>query len=275
MKKVLLLTCLCCTLFACENVEKKATLKLEEARTAFSNGNYSEAKLLIDSIKLLYPKAFEARRAGIYLMQEVELTEQEQTLCYLDSMLTVKQTEFQAMKGKFVFEKEGEYQSIGNYLYPSQVLEKNLHRSYLSFSSDEKGTMSMTSIYCGAHSIRHRAVKVTASDGSFAETPDARYSYETTILGEKIEKNSYKVGEDGNVMGFIYLNKNKNVKVEYIGERPFSTTMSAADRQAASAVYELAQVLSAITGIEKGQEEARLKISFIRKKIEEREQTVE
>ncbi len=31
--------------------------------------------------------------------------------------------------------------------------------------------MSMTSIYCGAHNIHHVAVKVTAPDGSFAETP--------------------------------------------------------------------------------------------------------
>ena len=46
----------------------------------------------------------------------------------------------------------------------------------------------MTSIYCGAHNIHHVAVKVTAPDGSFAETPAAKDSYETTDLGEKIEK---------------------------------------------------------------------------------------
>ena len=36
----------------------------------------------------------------------------------------------------------------------------------------------MTSIYCGAHNIHHVAVKVTAPDGSFAETPAAKDSYE-------------------------------------------------------------------------------------------------
>lgn len=270
MKKVILLACLCCTLFSCEDVEKKAGEKLQAAREAFELGNYNEAKILIDSIKMLYPKAFETRRAGIGLMQEVELKEQEKSLVYLDSMLQAKQKDFDAIKGKYTFEKDAEYQNIGNYLHPSQVIEKNLHRSFLRFQVDENGVMSMTSIYCGAHNIHHVAVKVTVPDGSFAETPAAKDSYETTDLGEKIEKADFKLGEDGNVMGFLYLNKDKNIKVNYQGERPYSITMTAADRQALASVYELAQLLSSMTEIKKNMEEANLKIEFVKKKMEER-----
>lgn len=270
MKKVILLACLCCTLSSCEDVEKKAGEKLQAAREAFELGNYNEAKILIDSIKMLYPKAFETRRAGIGLMQEVELKEQEKSLVYLDSMLQAKQKDFDAIKGKYTFEKDAEYQNIGNYLHPSQVIEKNLHRSFLRFQVDENGVMSMTSIYCGAHNIHHVAVKVTAPDGSFAETPAAKDSYETTDLGEKIEKADFKLGEDGNVMGFLYLNKDKNIKVNYQGERPYSITMTAADRQALASIYELAQLLSSMTEIKKNMEEANLKIEFVKKKMEER-----
>lgn len=270
MKKVILLACLCCTLFSCEDVEKKAGEKLQAAREAFELGNYNEAKILIDSIKMLYPKAFETRRAGIGLMQEVELKEQEKSLVYLDSMLQAKQKDFDAIKGKYTFEKDAEYQNIDNYLHPSQVIEKNLHRSFLRFQVDENGVMSMTSIYCGAHNIHHVAVKVTAPDGSFAETPAAKDSYETTDLGEKIEKADFKLGEDGNVMGFLYLNKDKNIKVNYQGERPYSITMTAADRQALASIYELAQLLSSMTEIKKNMEEANLKIEFVKKKMEER-----
>lgn len=270
MKKVILLACLCCTLFSCEDVEKKAGEKLQAAREAYELGNYNEAKILIDSIKVLYPKAFETRRAGIGLMQEVELKEQKKSLVYLDSMLQAKQKDFDAVKGKYTFEKDAEYQNIGHYLHPSQVIEKNLHRSFLRFQVDENGVMSMTSIYCGAHNIHHVAVKVTAPDGSFAETPAAKDSYETTDLGEKIEKADFKLGEDGNVMGFLYLNKDKNIKVNYQGERPYSITMTAADRQALASVYELAQLLSSMTEIKKNMEEANLKIEFVKKKMEER-----
>lgn len=271
MKKVTLLACLCCTLLSCENVEKKASEKLQTARAAFERGDFSEAKMQIDSIKILYPKAFEARREGIGLMQQVELKEQEKTLVYLDSLLQQKQGELDALKGKFTLEKDAEYQQIGNYLHPSQVIEKNLHRSYLRFQVNETGQMSMTSIYCGPSNIHHVGVKVVAPDGSFAETPASKDSYETTDLGEKIEKADFKIGEDGNVIGFLYLNKDKNIKVNYQGERPYSTTMSPADRQALAGVYELAQILSSITQIKKEMEEANLKIEFVKRKIQERE----
>lgn len=271
MKKVTLLACLCCTLLSCENVEKKASEKLQTARAAFERGDFSEAKMQIDSIKILYPKAFEARREGIGLMQQVELKEQEKTLVYLDSLLQQKQGKLDALKGKFTLEKDAEYQQIGNYLHPSQVIEKNLHRSYLRFQVNETGQMSMTSIYCGPSNIHHVGVKVVAPDGSFAETPASKDSYETTDLGEKIEKADFKIGEDGNVIGFLYLNKDKNIKVNYQGERPYSTTMSPADRQALAGVYELSQILSSITQIKKEMEEANLKIEFVKRKIQERE----
>ncbi|WP_373722711.1 hypothetical protein [Bacteroides heparinolyticus] len=271
MKKGLLMMCLCCTLFSCNDTEKKAEEKLQAARHAFEQGSYNEAKILIDSIKTLYPKAFDVRRAGIGLMQEIELKEQERSLVYLDSMLQTKQQVFDAIKSKYVFEKDAEYQNIGHYLHPSQVIEKNLHRSFLRFQVDENGIMSMTSIYCGFRNIHHIAVKVIAPDGSFAETPASKDSYETTDLGETIEKADYKMGEDGNVMGFLYLNKDKNIKIQYQGERPYSTAMSPTDRQALADVYELAQLLSSISEIKKNMEEANLKIGFVKRKMEERE----
>lgn len=274
MKKGLLMMCLCCTLFSCNDIEKKAEEKLQAARHAFEQGSYNEAKILIDSIKTLYPKAFDVRRAGIGLMQEIELKEQERSLLYLDSMLQAKQQVFDAIKSKYVFEKDAEYQNIGHYLHPSQVIEKNLHRSFLRFQVDENGIMSMTSIYCGFRNIHHIAVKVIAPDGSFAETPASKDSYETTGLGEKIEKADYKMGEDGNVMGFLYLNKDKNIKVQYRGEHPYSTAMSPTDRQALADVYELAQLLSSISEIKKNMEEANLKIGFVKRKMKEREKKV-
>ena len=270
MKKATFLACLCCTLFSCSNVEEKAGEKLRAAREAFERGDYNEAKIQIDSIKILYPKVFETRREGIGLMQQVELKEQENTLAYLDSMLREKQAAVDAIRKNYTFEKDAEYQKIGNYLYPSQVIEKNLHRSYLRFQVDETGAMSMTSIYCGAHNIHHLAIKVTAPDGSFAETPAAKESYETTDLGEKIEKADYKLGEDGNVIAFLNLNKDKNIRINYLGERPYSTTMTPDDRKAVAAVYELAQLLSSITEIRKNMEEANLKIEFVTRKIQER-----
>lgn len=275
MKKALALICLCSLLAGCENVEKKAVLKLKEARSAYEADNYNEAKIQIDSIAILYPKAYDTRRQGIYLMQEVELKEQQRTITYLDSLLQKKQQEFEAVKSKYVLEKDTAYQTIGHYLAPSQVIERNLHRSYLRFQTDENGITSLTSIYCGSRNIHHTSVKVTAPDGSFAETPSSKDSYETSDLGEQIEKADYKMGEDGGVIAFVALNQDKNLRVDYKGERPYITNMLPADRQAAASIYELGKLLSSITEIKKNIEEANLKIKFVQKKISERQTEAE
>jgi hypothetical protein len=269
MKNVFLFIVLCLACLACTDVEKQAAERLNMAQQAFAAGDYNEAKLQIDSIKILYPKAYNARKAGIGLMQEVELKEQQKSLAYLDSLLNTKQAEFNAMKGKFVLEKDQEYEAIGRYLHPSQVIEKNLNRSFLRFQVDERGAMSMTSIYCGSRNIHHTAVKVSTND-SFAQTPPSADSYETSNLGVQIEKADYKLGQDDNVIGFICLNKERNIKVEFVGERSYSTQMTQADRQAADLVYRLSQTLSAITQLNKEIDEAKQKIAFIEKRMEER-----
>ena len=252
-------------------IEKMEAVRLsDDPRLLFSD----VAKMLIDSIKILYPKAYDIRREGIYLMQDVELAEQEKTVAYLDSVLNEKQKALNTLKSRFVLEKDTAYQRIGHYLAPAQVIERNLHRSYLRFQTDETGLMSMTSIYCGSYNIHHTSVKVTAPDGNFAETPASRDSYETTDLGERIEKADYKLGEDGGVIGFIAANKDKNLRVNYRGDRTFTTNMMPADRKAAADVYALARLLSSITQVKKEREEARLKIQFVKKKIAERTQTV-
>lgn len=270
MKKLIVLSCIAFFFLACgSNVEEKAALKIQLAQEALQTGNYSEAKHLLDSIKTLYPKAVDARRKAIRLFKEVEWQEQQQTIAYLDSMLIEKQKAFESIKGRFVLEKNAEYQQIGNYFYPTQIVEKNLHRSFLRFQVSERGEMAMTSIYCGASNIHHIAIKVIAPDGSFAETPASDDSYETTDMNEKIEKADYKLGKDGNVIGFIYFNREKNLKVEYLGGRKYSTTMSADDRKALTETYELAQLLSSIEQIKNELKEAHVKLEFVNRKLKE------
>ena len=51
MKTMILLACLCCTLFSCENVEKKAGEKLQTAREAFERGDFSEEKCRLTALR--------------------------------------------------------------------------------------------------------------------------------------------------------------------------------------------------------------------------------
>ena len=65
MKKYSFLVILALLFTACgESVEEQAQRYIDRANQAFQTENYSEAKQLIDSVKILFPKAFEARKQG-------------------------------------------------------------------------------------------------------------------------------------------------------------------------------------------------------------------
>ena len=248
--------------------EKEAQMRLRKAEAALQQENFSEAKLQIDSIKVLYPKAFEARKQGIKLMQQVDLKEQRKTLVYLDSMMQVKQLQLDSIKGNFVLEKDTAYQEIGNWFYPTQVVEKNTGRTFLRGQVSELGEMSLTSIYCAGGALNHTSVKVSVGD-TFAETPATKDSYTTTDLGRTIEKADYKVGEDGGVAGFIVANADKNIQLTFVGDKTYKTAMQKNDRKAIVELTELARILSGMEEIRKQQKEANLKIQFVTRKMEE------
>ena len=248
--------------------EKEAQMRLQKAEAALQQENFSEAKLQIDSIKMLYPKAFEARKQGIKLMQQVDLKEQRKTLVYLDSMMQIKQLQLDSIKGNFVLEKDTAYQEIGNWFYPTQVVEKNTGRTFLRGQVNELGEMSLTSIYCAGGNLNHTSVKVSVGD-TFAETPTTKDSYTTTDLGRTIEKADYKLGEDGGVVGFIVANQDKNIQLTFIGDKTYKIAMQKNDRKAIAELTDLARILSGMEEIRKQQKEANLKIQFVTRKIEE------
>ena len=254
--------------------EKEAQIRLQKAEAALQQENFSEAKLQIDSIKMLYPKAFEARKQGIKLMQQVDLKEQRKTLVYLDSMMQIKQLQLDSIKGNFVLEKDTAYQEIGNWFYPTQVVEKNTGRTFLRGQVNELGEMSLTSIYCAGGSLNHTSVKVSVGD-TFAETPTTKDSYTTTDLGRTIEKADYKLGEDGGVVGFIVANQDKNIQLTFIGDKTYKTAMQKNDRKAIAELTDLARILSGMEEIRKQQKEANLKIQFVTRKIEEGKESLE
>lgn len=248
--------------------EKQAQLHLRKAEAALQQENFSEAKLQIDSIKILYPKAFETRKQGIKLMQQVDLKEQRKTLAYLDSVMQVKQHQLDSIKGNFVLEKDTAYQEIGNYFYPTQTVEKSLGRSFLRGQVSELGEMSLTSIYCAGGKLHHTAVKVSVGD-TYAETPMSKDSYESVDLGKTIEKADYKLGEDGGVIGFVVANQDKNIQLTFIGDKTYKIAMQKNDRKAIAELVNLVRILSGMEEIRQQQKEANLKIQFVTRKMEE------
>ena len=266
MKKAVccLMTIISITLFvACsESIEEKAQRSLQSARAAYETGDFQSAKIELDSLKILYPKAFNARREAMKLMREVELAEQQRSVACFDSMLVAKRAELEeVIKSDYIFEKDEKYQDIGNFMIASQAPMKNLMNSYLRGQVDENGVLTITSIYRGK-AISHNKVKVSVGD-SFAESANPISNYTSKHLGVTTERVDFRFGKDEGIIGFIVLNAGKSIKVELVGKSSYTYSMRKEDVQAITKLYDLSMLLSSIRELEAAKQEALRHIEFI------------
>lgn len=71
---------------------------------------------------------------------------------------------------------------------------------------------------------------------------------------------------------FIVANKDKNIQLQFIGDRTYKTAMQPNDRKAIAELTELARILSGMEQIRKDKKEANLKIEFVTRKMQEQEE---
>lgn len=250
--------------------DQKAMRLIEAAKISLEEGNFSKAKIQVDSIKTAYPKAFETRKKGIRFMLDIEKEEQLKSIQFLDSALTVANENYNALlkKNRYKLDKNEEYQDIGTYYTPTQSIERNATRAYLRFSVNEKGKMVMTSFYYGNFPIEHSIVKVSSDKSTFAQTEPGNDLYTSKNLGKITERQDYILGEnDGSVIDFIIKKKETPLYVTYKGKRPYKFRLSHVDIDAAVKIEELSRILRSINKLNELKIESNKKLTFINKRI--------
>ena len=277
MKKLIFLSFVLFAAISCgENIEKKAGHHLDNAKEAFSLGNYNVAKQEIDSIKILYPKAFEARRKGIRLMQQIEEAEQMRIIEYEDSMVAVAQAAFDKIKAGYAFEKDERYQDIGLYTIKSQAPQRNTDRTYIRAQVDELGRMTLISSYRGSSYIHHDWLKLSVGE-VYVDTPESNDRHEFEDLGVYYEWLSFINGNDGGAAAFISANRDENItftlyrKTGPDSSRPVyrNLKLNKDDRYAIARLYELSQVLLSLNEHRNLRDDANRHLLFIRSKMKD------
>ena len=277
MKRTILVIIAAFLMAACEeSIEQKAGHHLDNAKEAFSIGNYNVAKHEIDSIKILYPKAFEARKQGISLMQRIEEAEQMRIIEYEDSMIAVAQAAFDKIKGNYAFEKDERYQDIGLYTIKSQAPQRNTDRTYIRAQVDELGRMTLISSYRGSSYIHHDWLKLSVGD-VYVDTPESNDRHEFEDLGVYYEWLSFINGNDGGAAAFINANKDANItytlyrKTGPDSSRPVyrNLKLNKDDRYAVASLYDLSQVLLSLNEHKNLRDEADRHLKFIRSKMKD------
>ncbi len=144
MKNVWILLCTFLWVACTPSNTDNAFELLNQARSAMHQNRYNDAHTLIDSLRHTYPKEVDCRKAALAFYDSLELHEAKFAFAKADSALTFKRLELEDRKKQFVLEKDGRFQSVGNYVVPAHAGSK----THLKFFAEvaEDGTMQIVSI---------------------------------------------------------------------------------------------------------------------------------
>ena len=242
-----------------EDIEKLAKPYLNRAQESYTNKQYVLAKLQIDSIKQLYPKAFETRTQAQTLLIEVELAEARTGKYYTDSLLAEAQVKASTLAATLYLDKDTKYQDYGSYYAARHRTEKNVGKSYLRPQASEKdGTFTITTFYRGKPIDAH-TLRFTAPDGSYIELQPTEAPYVMSEATGRTERTDFAAAPD--VAHFVA--QHTNTKISIIGNSgkaqiPFAK----ADAEALAKVADLAASLQNTTALQTQQQELNRRITF-------------
>ena len=268
---VCLILSLCC-LEACKGKDTSALL-MEQARQAAQRQEYQQAKLLIDSVRTLYPGDARKLSQARSLMHEVELCEQKRNRSFCDSVIKARQAELPLRQKNFSYQPASA-SSPGYFIHKSQLFHAgNTQRCFLQLRVDDQGRYTLTSYYCNTWPIAHNRVRLQAADGSYCETAalpkdDAvNYSFRDEEL--YYEMLSFDKQALGDILEFACMHQGEDLKVQLLGKRKYSYTLSAKDISVMMDGMQLSAVLSDISRLLNESRLAQVKIQYLKKLIGE------
>ena len=249
-----------------KNRDAKAYLSQAEAN--FRSGNYAAAKLKIDSIKILFPKAYDEISQGFELMQKVRFEENKRNIAFCDSMLEVSYAELQALLKLFTFVRDPNYQEFGVYVPKSYAKSVSLNQSGLRAEVSEKGKLYLESVLADI-TLRHNRIKVSTPDNSYAETLSVTsdgLNYRFKTLSQKYEIVRFTGKDENGVSQFVYTFSDKPLTIHFVGERERSFKLSEASKKGVAQAYELSTLLLNIENLKFEKERSEVLLQYLASK---------
>jgi hypothetical protein len=256
--------CLC----ACDREGREATALLNRAQELYEQGKYEQAKIISDSIKFCYPKNGRVLKKNLQIARHIEIKNSEKTVLLCDSLLPLRESEFNAMKSEFVYEKNSEFDDVGNFFYKTHKIENKIGKSYIRCWANENGDFFLASVYYGSAPVNHTGLKVTLPDGTTASTAqihfDGGLNYRFKDLGKTTEVVTYQKDNGLGVAILINNNATSVIKAEYIGGKHFEMTVSQSDKNAVCKTMDIAALLAEIDRIKKERDKNLLRLEYLK-----------
>ncbi len=258
-------------LFACGTKDDGAKLRLDAARQFYTNKEYIQAKQEIDSIKILYPKAFDEIRSGLAFLDTIRRAENEQIITQCDSLIAIHEPTLNKMKSLFSFQRNKEYQETGAFIPKESLNGGIITGTMLRSGVGEDGISFIESVFVGAKQ-KHNQIKVSAKDGSFTQSlavNDDGLNYRFSNMGKEYEIIRFAGINENGVAGFIFANSNKPLTVTLTGQGKYTYTLSQTTKSAISKSFQLSTMMLQLDSLKTAKEKAEYHIYYLDNKKNE------
>lgn len=243
-----------------EKDEKSALHLLTEATEQVKVYEHSKALQLLDSLHKNYPMQVSIRRQADQIQDTIEWRISKKDLKYCDSLLLIRNIEFENLKKNFKFVKNEKYEALGQYLhhnFSNEILSSNIN-SYI----DEDGKVFLKCTYTGPKIGINQIVFKSGSkslkspvggDGNYHQYISDGQNFEQLIISGESAK-----------AALVFLTENKNIQCSLNGKSDILISVNSHDAFVQSSRF--AQIYTEILNLNKETKRLNNKIFTIEAK---------
>ena len=264
--KIVYLSLCALLLVACAPSDtEQAQVLVQQAQTLVDNGQWRQARIVLDSVHTVYPKEVAQRRLAKALGDSITYLEAQSTLAYADSMLPPLLEQSDKLLKQFKYEKDAQYEDKGRYVHRLLHTSSNTARNFLqAYVRDDRQTI-VKSYYYGSYQVNQQQVTLSAQ-GEEVRFSGSNHAFEVEGWHEIMTL------EDENalqLLNFISAHHSDRVRVHGAGLKPNHTWvyyLNDKEKEALSATYQLGFLMKDILRLEQMANTARNQIAHYERK---------
>ena len=244
---------------------EQAQVLVQQAQTLVDNGQWRQARIVLDSVHTVYPKEVAQRRLAKALGDSITYLEAQSTLAYADSMLPPLLEQSDKLLKQFKYEKDAQYEDKGRYVHRLLHTSSNTARNFLqAYVRDDRQTI-VKSYYYGSYQVNQQQVTLSAQ-GEELRFSGSNHAFEVEGWHEIMTLEDETALQ---LLNFISAHHSDRVRVHGAGLKPNHTWvyyLNDKEKEALSATYQLGFLMKDILRLEQMANTARNQIAHYERK---------
>lgn len=266
MKPTIFIPLIILAFVACQPADEQSAANLvAEAHSLVDIGQWRQARIVLDSVHMKYPKQVAQRRLAKALEDSITFLEAQSTLAYVDTLLPPLLDQADQLIKLFKYEKREKYEDYGKYVHNLLVTNTNTSRNFIQAYVLDNRTTIVKSYYYGSMQVNQRAIALIAS-GEERNFVGRNYHFQDGAHHEIMtfdEENALAL------LNFISTYQKDKIRVEGKGGKPtlnWVYYLTNQEKKALSDTYQLGWLMKDINRLEQMQKTASAQINRYNRK---------